>query len=141
MASKKIFMVPTDGIVDSYIHRTDLSAEVRQETEAVVKKYAIASNTKRLQKAMEFGVPIAAGSDYYYVGPGKTRGQLAKWVLFAYANEGMPTIDVIRAATINAAPLLGWDDRVGSIQPNNLADIIAVVGDPLQDFLWCRFSS
>lgn len=134
MASKKVFMVPTDGIVDSYIHRTDLSPEVRRQTEAVIKKYVIASNTNRLQGAMKFGVPIAAGSDYYYVGPpGKTRGQTTKWMLHAYANEGMAPMDVIRAATINAARLLGWQDRVGSIEAGKLADLIAVEGDPSKD--------
>lgn len=134
MASKKIFLVPTDGTVDTYIHRTDMKPDAYQQLEAIIKKYPITNNTKRLQRAMKLGVPIAAGSDYYYLGPpDKTRGQTAKWVLHAYADEGMAPIDVIRAATINAARLLGWQDRVGSIEADKLADLIAVEGDPSKD--------
>ena len=134
MAAKKIFLVPTDGIVESYIHRDDLRDEDRVEVEKIIKQYPITNNGKRLRRAMSFGVPIAAGSDYYYDGPGgKTRGQYSKWTLRAYANAGMAPIDVIRAATINAAQLLGWQDRLGSIEPNKFADLIAVAGDPSKD--------
>jgi imidazolonepropionase-like amidohydrolase len=108
MAAKKIFLVPTDGIVDSYIHKTDLDPKVREDDEAIVRKYVMTYNKDRLQRALKLGVLIAAGSDYYYEGPpGMTRGQISKWTLHAYADEGMPLIDVIRAATINAANLLG----------------------------------
>ena len=41
-------------------------------------------------------------------------------------------IEAIRAATLNAADLLGLDDR-GSLKPGMLADIVAVKGNPLQD--------
>jgi imidazolonepropionase-like amidohydrolase len=40
---------------------------------------------------------------------------------------------VIRASTISAAAVLGWSDRVGSLEPGHYADIIAVTGDPLRD--------
>jgi imidazolonepropionase-like amidohydrolase len=42
-------------------------------------------------------------------------------------------LQAIQSATINAADLLGWQDRVGSIEPGRFADIIAVRGDPLGD--------
>lgn len=45
----------------------------------------------------------------------------------------MSELEVIRAATSSAAALLGWEDKVGSIQEGKLADIIAVEGDPLSD--------
>lgn len=134
MAAKKIFLVPTDGTVDSFIHRTDLSPEVRQQTEDIIRKYPITFETGRLKRAMKWGVPIAAGSDYYYDGPsGMTRGQTAKWPLHAYAHAGMPLMDVIRTATINAATLLGLQDRLGSIESGKYADMIAVEGDPSKD--------
>jgi imidazolonepropionase-like amidohydrolase len=46
---------------------------------------------------------------------------------------GLPPIEAIRAATINAADLMGWQDRVGALEPGKLADLIAVDGDPLAD--------
>jgi imidazolonepropionase-like amidohydrolase len=45
----------------------------------------------------------------------------------------MSPLDVIRAATINAADLIGWGDRLGVIEAGKRADIIAVDGDPLKD--------
>jgi imidazolonepropionase-like amidohydrolase len=46
---------------------------------------------------------------------------------------GLPPIEAIRAATANAADLMGWQDKVGSIQVGNYADVIAVSGDPVAD--------
>ena len=45
----------------------------------------------------------------------------------------MPTLDVIRAITTNAAEMLGWQDRVGAIEPGKFADLVAVSGDPIAD--------
>ncbi len=46
---------------------------------------------------------------------------------------GMTPMQAIQAATVNAAELMGWRDRVGSIEPGRYADLIAVSGDPLAD--------
>jgi imidazolonepropionase-like amidohydrolase len=46
---------------------------------------------------------------------------------------GMPAMEAIKAATMNAADLLGISDRLGSIEKGKIADIIAVNGDPLKD--------
>jgi len=45
----------------------------------------------------------------------------------------MPSLDVIRAITTNAAEMLGWQDRVGAIEPGKFADLIAVAADPITD--------
>ena len=42
-------------------------------------------------------------------------------------------LQAIQAATINDADLLGWSDKVGTIEPGKWADIVAVDGDPLAD--------
>jgi imidazolonepropionase-like amidohydrolase len=58
------------------------------------------------------------------------------WNAKQFAKEvewGMTPLQAIRSATINAADLLGWSDRVGSLAPGHYADVIAVAGDPLSD--------
>jgi imidazolonepropionase-like amidohydrolase len=42
-------------------------------------------------------------------------------------------MEAIQSATVSAADLLGWGDRIGSLAPGKLADIVAVAGDPLDD--------
>ena len=80
------------------------------------------------------GFRIAAGSDEYYQIPGKTRGQSSLLMFRSYALSGMTPIDIIRAATINAADLLaGERAQFGVIEKGKFADLIAVPGDPLKD--------
>lgn len=78
-------------------------------------------------KAYKAGVKIAFGTDAGVFSHGKN------WIEFMYMTEaGMPILEAIRAATLNASDLLG-DDRLGSIEKDKLADIIAVDGDPTKD--------
>jgi imidazolonepropionase-like amidohydrolase len=46
---------------------------------------------------------------------------------------GMTPLQAIQTATINAADLLGWSARIGTVEPGKFADIIAVNGDPTKD--------
>lgn len=52
---------------------------------------------------------------------------------FYMVKYGMSPMQAIQAATVNAADLLGWKDRVGSISAGKFADLIAVSGDPTAD--------
>jgi len=53
---------------------------------------------------------------------------------FRYMVEwGMTPMQAIQSATVEAATLLGWQDRIGSIAAGKQADIIAVSGNPLKD--------
>jgi imidazolonepropionase-like amidohydrolase len=45
----------------------------------------------------------------------------------------MPALDVIRAITVSAAEMLGWQDRIGTVEPGRFADLIAVTGEPVAD--------
>jgi imidazolonepropionase-like amidohydrolase len=47
--------------------------------------------------------------------------------------RGLTTLETIQAATVNAAELLSWQDRVGALEPGHYADLIAVDSDPLAD--------
>jgi imidazolonepropionase-like amidohydrolase len=79
-------------------------------------------------KCLTAGVRIAFGTDAGIYPHGLNARQ------FAYQVRcGQSTLDAIRSATIHAAELLRWDDRVGRIEPGFLADVIAVRGSPLQD--------
>jgi imidazolonepropionase-like amidohydrolase len=65
--------------------------------------------------------------------PGKTRGQNSVATIVNLREAGMPALDVIRAVTVNAAEMLGWQDRVGAVEPGKFADLVAVAGDPIAD--------
>src|SRR6185437_12508354 len=47
--------------------------------------------------------------------------------------NGMTPVATLQAATIVNAEVLGWSDRIGSIEKGKYADLVAVSGDPLQD--------
>lgn len=130
MAEKKIYLVPTDYPAEAYmvLFGNPASEQSKQQAAAFAR-----SNNARLARAIKAGVPIASGSDMYYAMPGLTRGQASLLSLRAYADAGMTPAQIIQAATINAATLLGLQDRVGTLEPGKLADIIAVPGDPLAD--------
>jgi imidazolonepropionase-like amidohydrolase len=87
----------------------------------------------RLQRAMKIGVKIAMGTDLWAPIPSKTYGEASLLALRALHDEGMANADVIRSSTVNAAELLGWTDLMGDIAAGNLADMVAVSADPLQD--------
>ena len=79
-------------------------------------------------KAYKAGVKIAFGTDAGVFGHGKNGYE------FILMNEaGMPALEAIKSATVNAADLLGQSDLIGSIEPGKAADIIAVPGDPVAD--------
>ena len=79
-------------------------------------------------RAWKAGVKIAFGTDAAVFPHGENARE------FGYMVEaGMPPIDAIRAATTSAARLLGVQGRIGLVEPEFLADLIAVEGDPLKD--------
>jgi len=86
-----------------------------------------------VQRVLRSGVKFAAGSDMCWYYPGKTRGQASIATIVNLHDAGMSSLDVIRAITENAAELLGWQDRIGTIEPGKFADLVAVAGDPVAD--------
>jgi imidazolonepropionase-like amidohydrolase len=79
-------------------------------------------------KCVKAGVKLAFGTD----SGGYPHGMNAKQFAFM-VRYGMTPMASVQSATIVAAELMGWDDRVGSVEQGKLADIIAVRGDALED--------
>ena len=96
----------------------------------ILDKEAKVGRTQRenFRRAVQAGVKLAFGTDAGVYPHGWNGKQFAKEVEF-----GLTPMQAIQTATVNAADLLGWSDRVGSVQPGRFADIIAVSGDPLAD--------
>ena len=84
-------------------------------------------------RILKSGVKFAAGSDMCWFYPGKTRGQASATIFANLRDANMPALDILRAVTVNAAQLLGWQDRVGTVEPGKFADLVAVAGNPLVD--------
>jgi imidazolonepropionase-like amidohydrolase len=83
---------------------------------------------ENFRRAFQAGAKMAYGTDAGVYPHGENAKQLAKMTEW-----GMQPLDAIQAATINAADLIGWKDKVGVLEAGHYADIIAVNGDPLTD--------
>jgi imidazolonepropionase-like amidohydrolase len=75
-------------------------------------------------------VPIANGSDA--ATPLNYHGHNAQEIHWMQ-QAGLPALTALHAATGNAARALGWHDRLGTLEPGKLADLIVLDGDPLAD--------
>lgn len=78
--------------------------------------------------AFKSGVKVAFGTDAAVYPHGLNAREFAVMVKL-----GLSPLQSIQAATVNAADLLGWSDRVGTLEAGKLADVIAVDGDPVAD--------
>jgi imidazolonepropionase-like amidohydrolase len=82
------------------------------------------------QKALKKNVKIALGTD----AGGFDWKELNQAKEFEYyVNYGMTPMQAIRSGTVVPAELLGWGDKMGTIEPGKWADLVAVSGDPLKD--------
>jgi imidazolonepropionase-like amidohydrolase len=83
---------------------------------------------KNLRRAFAGGVKVALGTDAAVYPHGLNAHEFEE-----YVKLGMTPLQAIQSGTVNAADLLGWSDRVGSIEPGKYADIVAITGDPTKD--------
>ena len=82
------------------------------------------------QKAHGKGVKIALGTD---VGGSDWRDINQAREFQYYVDYGMSPMEAIQTGTVRAAEVLGWSDKLGTVEPGKWADIVAVSGDPLKD--------
>lgn len=122
MAKRGTWLVPTVGAVPAFKKPGGTYESMSPEIQAA-EDNLLASQLRILPVAHELGVKLAFGSDI----PGNAPMEFAMLL-----KVGLSNIEAIRTATVNAADLLGVDDR-GQLAPGKLADIIAVAGDPLRD--------
>jgi imidazolonepropionase-like amidohydrolase len=131
MKEKGVALVPTDTDLQSFKYFVNQPGAARTLTDE-----QILQNLKplrdRLQRAIAAGVTIVAGSDMY-IDMQRPQGDAAKRVLFAYLESGMKPVQILQSATINAARLFN-SQRLGVIKAGTFADIIAVEGNPADDF-------
>jgi len=137
MRTKGIFIGLTPTFYDGFWTKITEPSIVLSATTRAGSAAATARRNQKydalVQRVLKSGVKFAAGSDMCWFYPGKTRGEASVEALVNLRKAGMPALDVIRAVTSNAAELLGWQGRIGAIEPGKLADIVAVAGDPIVD--------
>ncbi|MDP2957812.1 MAG: amidohydrolase family protein, partial [Longimicrobiales bacterium] len=121
MKARGTYLVPTTYLADRIPLET-LPPIVRGKAEQVLPVMRVS-----LERAIAAGVKIAFGTDAGVYPHGENAGEFA-----VYVKLGMSPLDALRTATVNAADLLGKDDR-GVLAEGKLADIIAVAGNPLED--------
>jgi imidazolonepropionase-like amidohydrolase len=86
-----------------------------------------------VQRVLKSGVKFAMGTDMCWFHPGKTCGEATVATFVNLHKAGVPALAVIRAVTSNAAEMLGWGDRIGTVERGRFADLVAVSGDPVAD--------
>ena len=127
MVENGTWLIPTIYIGDYYYEEGTLSEDERNN-------YYIEHERpvwiEWLKKAHQKGVKIGVGTDFG--GQGYEPHVFARE--FRTLTEiGMSNMEAILAGTRVNAELLGWDDRLGTIEAGKLADIIAIPGNPLED--------
>ena len=126
MKEKGTYLVPTLYLADWFIENYQ---RMRVPEFMVAKaKVVMPAARQNIARAFKAGVKVAFGTDAAVYPHGLNAREFAVMVKL-----GLTPMQSIQAATLNAADLLGWSDRIGSIEAGRFADIIAVSGDPLAD--------
>ncbi|MEU0538593.1 amidohydrolase family protein [Nocardia sp. NPDC005978] len=136
------FLLDDDAIDRMVEHGTWLVPTTRLADAMDVSKAAPALQAKAAEMfprartsvlaAYKAGVKIAVGTDAPAIPHGRNADELV-----ALVERGIPALDVLRAATIRGAELIGVTDR-GRLAPGQLADVIAVPDDPIADITVTR---
>jgi len=121
MVARGTYLVPTLYVYAGALEKIDLEKSGGKVTRVILHETSF-------RKALAAGVKIAFGSDTGPF-PHGTQAVEFEWM----TKYGMSPVAAIQSATIGAADLMGWGDRVGAVEAGKFADIIAVSGDPTTD--------
>ena len=122
MKEKQIYAVPTFAISEYFAdHAANPAAADRQHAE-------LAFHAAQFKKQLAAGVPMAVGSD---VGPFPHGTQARELELMV--QYGMNPMAVLEADLLNGAKLLGWSGQIGELKAGYYADVIAVLGNPVEN--------
>lgn len=126
MKEHKTWLVPTVYLGDWLVE----NAEAIKLPKPLLEKAKVVLPQARINigRAIKAGVPVAFGTDAAVYPHGLNAREFAVLVKL-----GMTPAQAIRTATVNASELLGWSDRIGTIEAGKFADMIAVDGEPLKD--------
>jgi len=89
---------------------------------------AVKQQDAMLRRALALGVKVALGTDAAVYPHGENAAEFGLMVA-----DGMTPAQALLAGTMSAAELLGLADKVGALRPGMLADLVAVLGNPLDD--------
>jgi imidazolonepropionase-like amidohydrolase len=124
MKKRGTYLVPTLYLEDWMLEKGNLPPFYHQK---MVDVSAVAK--ANIKHAMQQGVKIAMGTDAAVYPHGLNAHELD-----VYVNQlGMAPLAALQTATINAADLMGWSAKTGTLEPGKWADIIAVPTNPLDD--------
>jgi len=123
MLERGTWWVPTVYIGRYYLEEGSEAEDLDKMLE-LTRRYQ-GDSEERIREGIRRGVKIAIGSDFGGYAQDRNVREVEMMV-----ELGMTPMQAIRAATIVGAELLGWEDRIGTIEAGKLADIIAVAGDP-----------
>ena len=124
MKKKGTYLVPTSYLVDWGKVNMKLPVFYQKKFDDVA-----AAMKANHRKAIQAGVKVALGTDAAVYPHGLNAHEVEVYV----RDYGMSPLAAIQTGTVNAADLLGWTDKVGSLEKGKWADVIAVEGDPLKD--------
>jgi imidazolonepropionase-like amidohydrolase len=130
MAAAGITLVPTFYILRYYIEDAEhlgFTPEHVADLHRMVDRLVVPFEA-RFPAILATGVKVALGSDAFMALHGKNARELGYMV-----RAGMTPLQALRAATLSAAALLGWDGKVGTVVPGAYADVVAMPGDPRKD--------
>ena len=120
------YIVPTLYLIDW--NRENLAKHNAPDYIAKKMQMVSAAAENILKRAFAAGLKVGFGTDAAVYPHGLNAHEFA-----VYVRLGMTPLQAIQTATINDADLLGWSNKIGTIESGKWADIIAVDGDPLKD--------